>query len=121
MTTDVSEKGLETLIIRHMTGADGLSVPSSAVQASPLEAGSGYLAGSPKDYDRTYALDVPQLFAFLKATQAKEFQKLGIADADDRKDINRAKFLARVSNEIGKRGVIDVLRKGIDHGPANFM
>jgi hypothetical protein len=27
MTTDTSKKGLETRIIRHMTGEDGLAVP----------------------------------------------------------------------------------------------
>ncbi len=27
MTTDTSEKGLETLIMRHMTGTDGLGHP----------------------------------------------------------------------------------------------
>jgi len=27
MTTDTSEKGLETLIMRHMTGVDGLAPP----------------------------------------------------------------------------------------------
>jgi len=27
MTTDTSEKGLETLIMPHMTGSDGLAVP----------------------------------------------------------------------------------------------
>ncbi|OGQ50174.1 MAG: DEAD/DEAH box helicase, partial [Deltaproteobacteria bacterium RIFCSPLOWO2_02_FULL_57_26] len=30
------------------------------------------------------------------------------------------KFLARLSAEIGKRGVIDVLRKGVEHGPVHF-
>jgi len=30
------------------------------------------------------------------------------------------KDLARLSSEIGKRGVIDVLRKGVDHGPVHF-
>ena len=25
MTTDISEKGLESLIVRHMTGTDGLT------------------------------------------------------------------------------------------------
>ena len=38
----------------------------------------------------------------------------------DAKDINRLKFLARLSGEIGKRGVIDVLRNGVDHGPLHF-
>jgi len=35
-------------------------------------------------------------------------------------DINRLKFLTRLSGEIGKRGVIDVLRKGLEHGPVHF-
>ena len=26
MSTDISEKGLESLIVRHMTGTDGLAV-----------------------------------------------------------------------------------------------
>jgi hypothetical protein len=34
MTTDTSEKGLETLIMRHMTGTDGLAVaPDLAAEA----------------------------------------------------------------------------------------
>ena len=73
-------------------------------------------AGSAKDYDRAHALDVAQLFAFLRATQPEAFKKLALADAGDPKDINRLKFLARLQREIGKRGVIDVLRKGVDHG-----
>src|SRR5204862_2621215 len=48
------------------------------------------------------------------------FRKLAIVDADDAKDINRLKFLARLSSEVGKRGVIDVLRKGVEHGPVHF-
>lgn len=121
MTTDVSEKGLESLIIRHMTGEDGFFVPALvSAEKSPPFGGSGYLAGSPKDYERAHALDVPQLFAFLQATQPDAFKKLGILNLHDSKDINRLKFLERVSAEIGKRGVIDVIRKGIDHGPVHF-
>src|SRR5439155_16549668 len=85
----------------------------------PDRAGSGYFAGCAKDYDRAQALDVPQLFAFLLATQPEAFKKLAMTD--DPKDINRLKFLARLSVEIGKRGVIDVLRKGLDHGPLHFV
>jgi len=129
-TTDISEKGLETLIMLHMTGTDGLASESEggagawaetpdAISAAKA-AGSGWLAGNPKDYDRTYAFDVPQLFQFLQATQPETLKKLGIAEYKDSKDINRQKFLARLSNEISKRGVIDVLRKGVDHGPLHF-
>ena len=121
MTTDTSEKGLETLIMRHMTGTDGLAVPANMVAERPPQyGGTGYIAGSAKDYDRAHALDVPQLFAFLRATQPEAFKMLAFADANDAKDINRLKFLARLSAEIGKRGVIDVLRKGVAHGPVHF-
>jgi len=121
MTTDTSEKGLETLIMRHMTGTDGLAPQPNRVAEPPASyGGTGYTAGNPKDFDRAHALDVPQLFAFLRATQPESFKKLALADANDTKDINRLKFLARLSGEIGKRGVIDVIRKGLDHGPLHF-
>jgi len=120
-TTDTSEKGLETLIMRHMTGVDGLAVtPNSVARPQAPYGGTGYIAGSARDYDRAHALDVPQLFAFLRATQPDVFKKLALADANDARDINRLKFLARLSAEIGKRGVIDVLRKGVAHGPLHF-
>ncbi len=132
MPTDTSEKGLETLIVRHMTGTDGLppiapvgtgTGPTTHVAARPAAAfgGTGYLAGSPKDYDRAQALDAYQLFAFLKASQPDAFKKLAMADEHDARDINRLKFLTRLSSEIGKRGVIDVLRKGIEHHPAGHF
>ncbi len=121
MTTDISEKGLESLIMRHMTGTDGLAVtPGVVAELPPSYGGIGYFAGSPKDYDRAYALDVTQLFGFLRATQPQAFTKLALTDGNDPKDINRLKFLDRLSSEIGKRGVIDVLRKGVDHGPVHF-
>src|SRR5437868_4368646 len=100
MTTDTSERGLETLILRHMTGVDGFALASGAPAQNSEPAGTGYLAGSPKDFDRTHALDGPQLFAFLLATQPEAFKKLAIADAGDAKDISRLKFLARLSTDI---------------------
>ena len=36
MTTDITEKGLETLIVRHMTGADGLAVAPPPTPAALL-------------------------------------------------------------------------------------
>ena len=133
MRTDLSEKGLETLIVRAMTGTDGLALapsslssPSGAIQTIASEAsapwgGTGFFPGNPKDFDRAHALDVYQLFAFLRATQPEVFKKLAMLDAADAKDINRLKFLTRLSSEIGKRGVIDVLRKGIEHHPAGHF
>lgn len=116
-TSDISEKGLETIIMLSMTGTDGLAVQPGIPM---LAGGTGYIPGHPKDYDRAHALDTTQLFAFLHATQPALLEKLALATPPDPKDINRLKFLARLSSEIGKRGVIDVLRHGIDHGPLHF-
>ncbi len=119
MSTDISEKGLETIIFRYMTGTDGLAVlPNSVAEAPAPYGGTGYYAGSPQDYDRTQALDTAQLFSFLLATQPETVTKLALSN--DPKDFNRLKFLTRLSSEVGKRGVIDVLRKGIDHGPLHI-
>ena len=120
MTTDTTEKGLETILVRYMTGTTGLAVvPNRVAERPPPYGGAGYTAGSPQDYDRAHALDVTQLLAFLRGTQPATFAKLAMTAANDAKDINRLKFLARLSSEIGKRGVIDVLRKGVEHGPVH--
>ena len=105
-----------------MTGRTGLEpVPDTFQEVSPTAAGgTGWLAGWPRDYDRTHALDVPQLFTFLRETQPDEFNKLGIENSSNRSDIVLLKFLARVESEIGKRGTIEVLRHGIKYGALSF-
>ena len=72
-TTDTSEKGLETLIMRHLTGTDGLAPVAAGLVAETPDglaaakaAGAGWLAGNPKQYDRSHALDLAQLFQFLQ-------------------------------------------------------
>ena len=122
MATDTTEKGLETRIMRHMTGTDGLSVggPGNLSEASPSSAGNGWYVGRPASYDREFAVDVEHLFAFLIATQPEEWAKLGIGDYRDTHGQARQKFLARLQGEITRRGVIDVLRNGIKHGPISF-
>ncbi len=95
MKTDTSEKGLEALIVGHMT------------------APGGWIAGNPDDYDRSYAIDLIQLRAFIAATQPEIVEALDLDNDSPR----RQKFLARMQGEITKRGVIDVLRLGVKHGP----
>ncbi len=121
MKTDTSEKALETLIMRHMTGVDGLvSDPDLVGESAPNAGGTGWFAGRRKSFDREYAVDVEQLFAFLQTTQPDETAKLGISDFRDSKNIARQKFLARLQGEISRRGTIDVLRNGIKHGALSF-
>jgi type I restriction enzyme R subunit len=101
-----------------MTGQAGAASPqAAAVHESPApEGGSGWLAGDPSDYDRDYALDMHHLRAFLFATQEPIAEILDLHHDSP----TRRKFLARLQGEISKRGVIDVLRHGIKHGPASI-
>ncbi len=95
--TDTSEKGLESIIV-----------------ASLVEE-AGYVQGDPQDYDREHAVDRAKLLQFLSATQPDTYEALGI----DEEGPKRTQFLHRLQGEIAKRGVVDVLRGGIKHGPAH--
>ena len=77
MKTDTSEKGLESFIMRHLTGRDGLAAgaPSGVAETAPGYGGSGWFAGNDSAYDREFAVDSEQLFAFLIATQPEEWAK----------------------------------------------
>ena len=114
MTTDTSEKGLEALIVRAMTGrTDLLSPPHVVTNTSvPITGGTGWLLGDPAHYDREYCVDLVQLRGFLLATQPELVEALGL-DADGP---TRRKFLARLQGEISAKGVIHVLRHGLKHG-----
>ncbi len=91
--TNVKEEGLESLIVAALTGF-------------------GWLAGTQKDYDREYAVDLRQLTAFVEATQKEMAAALELRmDGPIRR-----KFLAQLQGEITRRGTIDVLRKGVSHG-----
>jgi len=116
-TTDTSEKGLESLIVRFLTGqAPEQETPDNAVQAgAPHYALGGYALGNAADYNRDLAMDVPKLLAFLQDTQPKPFAGLGLGEEGTK----RTQFLHRLQGEITKRGVVDVLRKGVSHGPAH--
>ncbi|MBF0423348.1 MAG: type I restriction endonuclease subunit R [Magnetococcales bacterium] len=98
MSTDTSEKGLEALIVRSLIDE------------------AGYVPGDSKDYDRDHAVDVAKLLAFLQTTQPVACDTLGLADDGPK----RFQFLNRLQGEVAKRGVIDVLRRGLKHGPANM-
>src|SRR5438309_7937661 len=114
MRTDTSEKGLERLICTALTGSPCDPLQPGVVR-EPVGAygSSGWICGDPNDYDREYAVDLAQLRTFLRATQPKAADALAL----DQDNPTRRKFLARLQGEIAKRGVIDVLRHGVKHGP----
>ncbi len=115
MTTDMSERGLESLIVQAMTGRTDVLVPAHiATETSvPVAGGTGWLLGDAAHYNREYCVDLVQLRGFIRATQGTLVDALAL-DIDGP---TRSKFLARLQAEITRRGVIDVLRHGIRHGP----
>src|SRR5918996_1432100 len=114
---DTSEKGLETLIVAALTGREPEPEPTGEeIRLRPLPyGGAGYLEGDPRDYDREHAVDVAKLLAFLNVTQPKVVEVLRLAEDGPRQQ----QFLHRLQGEITRRGVIDVLRHGVKHGPAS--
>lgn len=115
--TNTSEAGLETLICRALTGSDctprAASTPAVVAEPAACYGGSGWLPGDPADYDRDFCVDLAKLTAFLRATQPEVAETLDL----DHDSPTRRKFLARLQGEVSKRGVVDVLRHGIHHGP----
>jgi type I restriction enzyme R subunit len=118
LKTDTTERGLENLIVRAMTGRTEILVPphQATDTATPVAGGTGWLLGDPAHYDREYCLDLTQLRGFVRATQEHLVEVLDL----EHDSPTRHKFLARLQGEVTKRGTIDVLRKGIKHGPHNI-
>ena len=111
--TDTSERGLERLICIGLTG-EPCDPPAEGTigETTPRYGAAGWSAGNFHDYDREHCVDLVQLAAFLWDTQpaAAEALKLG-QDGPVRR-----RFLARLQNEVARRGTIDVLRRGVKHG-----
>lgn len=97
--TNTKESGLETLIVKYLTEHNG------------------YEEGTNGDYNEEYAVDETRLFRFLKDTQNAQMEKLGVFQSDQK----RRQFLNRLSGELLKRGVVDVLRNGIKVYPADLI
>lgn len=94
MTTDTTEKGLETHIAQYLVSENG------------------YLLRENTAYDNVACLDSALLFEFLEATQPKSVAKLKTYH----KDLYEQKIIKRINDQIQAKGVIEVLRKGITDG-----
>ncbi len=69
-----------------------------------------------KDYDKITTFDAELLFEFLSATQGEKLSKLQKISGDD----FESRLVRRIDEEIGRRGIIDCLRKGVEDGPVKF-
>jgi len=116
MTTDTSEKGLEGLIVRSMTGrVDLLSPPYLASETStPVAGGTGWLIGDPKHYDRGACVDLVQLRGFVMATQPDLVAKLSLeTDTPTRASSSRGSKRSRQARRHRRAA------QGLDHGPVH--
>ena len=82
MTTDTSEKGLESLICEALTGAACDPPQDSMVRERPSSYGAGWICGDTQDYDREFCIDLAQISAFLHATQPEAAESLDL-DLDE--------------------------------------
>ena len=97
--SNTKESGLETLIVDWLVQHNG------------------YEEGSNEDYDKEYAVDETRLLRFLRDTQPTEVAKLGV----DTSETKKRQFFNRLSSEITKRGIIDMLRNGVKVYPADLI
>ena len=99
MFSNTKESGLESLIVKWL------------VEQNHYEQGHSH------DYSMEYALDTVRLLRFLKDTQPESVEKLQL----ETQPLKRAQFFSRVRDEITKRGIIDVLRRGVKVYPASLV
>jgi len=122
MNPEISERSFEDAIECALLqyGPDACPGDVTAVREIPLPYGEnppgGYRKRQPEDYDRTLCLLPRDVVDFILATQPKEWQKL----AQHYGATVREQFLRRLSAEIARRGVLDVLRNGIKDSGCKF-
>lgn len=95
---DITEKGLEDIIVDYLRDVNG------------------YNQGSSSEYNKTYALLPDRVEAFIRRTQPEKAEELRVFDTAS----ERNKFFARLRDEITKRGVTDVLRRGFRYITLHF-
>ena len=120
MTPDVSERSFEEAIECALLqgGPDACAGSATSGTASPFgdTPPGGYRRRRSEDYDRALCLLPRDVLDFVLATQPKEWLRLSQHHGAD----VEARFLKRVSAEIGRRGALDVLRNGLKDSGVKF-
>lgn len=93
MSSNTKENGFETIIIEWLVYHNK------------------YEQGVNADYNKEYAIDEVRLFRFLNDTQQKDIRELCILETE----IEKKKFLDRLSKKLSDVGVIDILRNGFKY------
>ncbi|MBQ5849792.1 MAG: type I restriction endonuclease subunit R [Lachnospiraceae bacterium] len=92
-TSNTKEEGFETIIVNHLVESNH------------------YEEGINSDYNKLYAIDEVRLFRFLHDTQDKKVKELRIEESE----IEKKKFLDRLSKKLSDSGVIEILRRGMKY------
>lgn len=93
MPSNTKENGFETLIVDCLVNRNNFEQGVNA------------------DFNQEYAIDEVRLFHFLNATQADTVKELHIMDSD----VEKKKFLDRLSRKLSDNGIIEILRKGFKY------
>lgn len=90
MTTDTSERNLETIIVSYLRDKQG------------------YEEGISENYNKDYALDTERVKRFILSTQKKKVENTACFSSE----ISERKFFTELAKQLATRGITDVLRKG---------
>jgi type I restriction enzyme, R subunit len=120
---DLSEKAFEDAIEQALLagGPDAVGVADDEIReaAIPYDADfvpGGYHRRKSSDYDPHLCLIPRDVLDFVLATQPKTWRRLEQHHGDQ----VEGRFLKRLAREVGRRGTLDVLRKGIKDSGCKF-
>ena len=90
MTTDTSEKNLETILVSYLRDVHG------------------YEEGVSENYNKDYALDAERVKRFILSTQKNKAENTACFASE----MSERKFFTELNKQLATRGITDVLRKG---------
>ncbi len=90
MTTDTSEKNLETILVSYLRDVHG------------------YEEGVSENYNKDYALDTERVKRFILSTQKKKAENTACFVSE----MSERRFFTELNKQLATRGITDVLRKG---------
>ncbi|CAG5013070.1 hypothetical protein DYBT9275_05331 [Dyadobacter sp. CECT 9275] len=121
MPSQTNEAALESAIEKKLTGTTLeeylkpiSSLPTLQERRPLYRSGQGYYLGLPGDFNARYAVDEVRLWDFLETTQKDELTKL------QKQSDWKLKILERLDRMLKKKGIISILRKGLDVEDAHF-
>ncbi|MGV0941058.1 type I restriction endonuclease subunit R [Empedobacter sp. ULE_I140] len=121
MSTHYNEQALESSIEKYLVGIsmedlknEGKSLSVFNEDNQSYITANKYYIGSPTDFDKKYAIDSKRFWDFLESTHKEELEKLKVSPDW------QLKILERFERMIKKKGLLHLLKKGLDVDNAHF-